>query len=49
MISLVILALVHLLLLRNAANAKSEATETSSEVDRKLQLLNKPAVKSIQV
>lgn len=35
--------------LSDGVNGKANATETSVETERKLKLLNKPAVESIQV
>ena len=43
------LFVIPLLVLSSLVDVKAEARKTLSEVDRKLKLLNKPAIKSIKV
>ncbi len=43
------LFVIPLLVLSSSVDVKAEARKTLSEVDRKLKLLNKPAIKSIKV
>jgi hypothetical protein len=44
-----ILLVMAVVVMSSGVDAKDEARKTSSQVDRKLELLNKPAVKSIKV
>jgi hypothetical protein len=48
-ITKMIFFLMAFLVLSNGVAVKAKATKTSSEVDRKLELLNKPGVKTIKV